>query len=284
MPKANVPPPRSPRHATATPAPGRSTAAPAPRQRLAPADRERQIIEGAIAYFSEAGFSGQTRELSKRLGITQPLLYRYFENKQALVERVYQTVFEGRWNPAWIPLLRNRSVPLRERLVEFYRQYALATYRPDWIRIYLHAGLADPTLNRRYIRLVRRELLPVFCRELRHACGLPDEQPPVTEDEIEFVWSLHGGIFYRAMREHVYRTRIDVAFLPHVALAVDTFLAGAAVTYPQLLARVMPAAKPAAKPGARQIAQKAQKAQKALKPGAKPTARQAKRRTGAASA
>jgi AcrR family transcriptional regulator len=223
-----------------------STLPPAPRQRLAPAERERQILEGAIAYFSEAGFSGQTRELSKRLGITQPLLYRYFENKQALVERVYQTVFEGRWNPAWIPPLRDRSVPLRERLVEFYRQYALATYRPDWIRIYMHAGLSDPTLNRRYIRLVRRELLPVFCRELRHACGLPDESPPVAEEEIEFVWALHGGIFYRAMREHVYRTRIDVPFLPHVALAVDTFLAGAAVTYPALLARLNAAAAPAA--------------------------------------
>ena len=82
--------------------------APLARQRLPPADRERQIIEGAIAYFSEVGFSGQTRELSKRLGITQPLLYRYFANKQALIERVYQTVFEARWNPAWIPMLQDR--------------------------------------------------------------------------------------------------------------------------------------------------------------------------------
>ena len=72
------------------------------RQRLSPADRERQIIEGAIDYFAETGFSGQTRELSKRLGITQPLLYRYFENKQALVDRVYETVFAGRWDPSWI--------------------------------------------------------------------------------------------------------------------------------------------------------------------------------------
>ena len=90
--------------------------------RLSPLDRERQIIDGAIAYFAEVGFSGQTRELSKRLGITQPLLYRYFSSKQALVDRVYQTVFEGRWNPAWIDLLKDRSVPFRDRLIEFYRQ------------------------------------------------------------------------------------------------------------------------------------------------------------------
>jgi AcrR family transcriptional regulator len=206
------------------------------RRRLAPAERERQILEGAIAYFSEAGFSGQTRELSRRLGITQPLLYRYFPSKQALVEKVYQTVFQGRWNPAWIPLLRDRSVPLRERLVEFYRQYAQATYRPEWIRIYMHAGLSDPTLNRRYIRLVRRELLPVMCAEVRHHCGLPVATEGPDEQEIEFVWNLHGGIFYQAVRRHVYRTRVSVDFVTHVGFVVDNFLAGAKTVYPRLLA------------------------------------------------
>jgi AcrR family transcriptional regulator len=212
------------------------------RQRLSPADRERQIIEGAIAYFAETGFSGQTRELSKRLGITQPLLYRYFENKQALVDRVYETVFAGRWDPSWIALLQDREQPLRDRLVEFYRRYAEATYRPEWIRIYMHAGLSSPTLNRKYIQLVRRELLPVIARELRQHCGLADTNTPVCEEEIEFVWNLHGGMFYQALRRHVYRTRINVDFMRHVGFAVDTFLAGAAVTYPRLLQEFAPAA------------------------------------------
>ncbi len=222
---------------------GRSRRAPAGgRQRLAPADREKQILEGAIAYFAEAGFTGQTRELSSRLGITQPLLYRYFANKQALVERVYETVFAGRWNDDWITLLEDRSVPLRERLVGFYGLYSLATYRPDWIRIYLHAGLSQPELNRRYIRLVRTKLLPVFCRELRHDCGLADTPVAVSEEELEFVWNLHGGIFYQAMRRHVYKTRINADFMTSVEFAVDNFLAGAQATYPRLLEQFAPAA------------------------------------------
>ncbi len=212
---------------------------PGAKTRLSPDARERQIIEGAIAYFSEVGFSGQTRELSKRLGITQPLLYRYFSSKQALIDRVYQTVFEGRWNPAWIELLKDRSVPLRERLIEFYRQYSEATYRPDWIRIYMYAGLASPTLNQRYIKLIRRELMPVYCRELRHYCGLNDlndKDRKVSDEEMEFVWSLHGGIFYYAVRHYVYKIRMPVDFMRKVGFAVDNFLAGAKTVYPRLLA------------------------------------------------
>ena len=69
--------------------------------RLLPGERERLIVNEAIRFFAEAGFAGQTRELSRRLGITQPLLYRYFPSKRALLERVYQEVFLGRWDPTW---------------------------------------------------------------------------------------------------------------------------------------------------------------------------------------
>ncbi|MFN0164617.1 MAG: TetR/AcrR family transcriptional regulator [Burkholderiales bacterium] len=207
-----------------------------PRERLSPAEREQRIVEGAIAYFSEAGFAGQTRELSRRLGVTQPLLYRYFPSKQALIERVYRTVFEGRWNPQWLDLLRDRSQPLRERLLEFYRQYSEATYRPEWIRIYMHAGLSDPALNRRYITLIRRELMPVYCRELRDYCGVRSDKAPVTGEEMEFAWNLHGGLFYYAMRRDVYQIRMEVDFMDKAVYAIDTFLAGAKITYPRLLA------------------------------------------------
>ena len=223
---------------TTNPAP----AEPARTPRLPFAERERQIVEGAIKFFSETGFAGQTRELSKRLGITQPLLYRYFDSKQALIERVYQTVFEARWNPAWVPLLQDRSVPLRERVLAFYREYSEATYQPEWIRIYLHAGLSDPTLNRRYLQHVRRELIPAWCRELRQYCGLPDSDVPVAEQELEFVWNLHGGIFYMALRSHVYRIRSNVDFMTQVGFAVDNFLAGALTTYPRLVAEFSPLA------------------------------------------
>src|SRR3954469_24566142 len=90
-------------------------------RRLAPGDRRRQIVEAAVAFFSEVGFEGGTRALADRLGITQPLIYRYFPTKDDLIKAVYDEVFVKRWRPEWEALLSDRDIPVRDRLKEFYR-------------------------------------------------------------------------------------------------------------------------------------------------------------------
>ena len=60
------------------------------RIRLSRKEREQQIIDGAVRYFAEVGFGGQTRELARRLGISQSLLFRYFPTKDDIVKRVYE--------------------------------------------------------------------------------------------------------------------------------------------------------------------------------------------------
>lgn len=230
------------RHAAKPPAGTRATdtaapatdAAPAKKPRLRAAEREQQILHGAIRYFSEKGFAGHTRELSQRLGITQPLLYRYFKSKQDLIDKVYLHVFMGRWQPQWVALLRDRTVPLQERLVRFYRDYARATYQPEWIRIYMFAGLESSGLNRRYLQLIKKDLLAPCCRELRDYCGVPDDTP-VSEQEIEFYWTLHDGLFYTAIRETIYQSPMEVPFDDKVRYAVENFLAGARTVYPRLV-------------------------------------------------
>src|ERR1700710_2341335 len=78
-------------------------------RRLAPADRRRQIIEAAVSYFSEVGFDGATRALAERLGVTQPLIYRYFPSKDELIRAVYEEVYTGRWRDEWLELLGRRD-------------------------------------------------------------------------------------------------------------------------------------------------------------------------------
>jgi AcrR family transcriptional regulator len=196
-------------------------------RRLAAPDREQQILAGAIRYFAEVGFSGQTRELAQRLGITQPLLYRYFPTKQDLIERVFGEVFLKRLDPRWTRLIKNRSLPLEERLVEFYQHYARATYTYEWIRIYMHSALRGNDINRRYIRIVEDRLLKPMCGELRHQAGFATpSQVPLRELELEHVWVMHGGLFYYAVRKYIYQSRISGDFVGIVRRAVRAMIAG----------------------------------------------------------
>jgi AcrR family transcriptional regulator len=204
-------------------------AKPKPGRRLAAADREQQIVAEAIRFFAEVGFAGQTRELAQRIGITQPLLYRYFPTKQDLIERVFKEVFLKRMDPSWAALITDRSRPLEERLLDFYRRYAQATYTYEWIRIYMFSALMGNDINRRYIGIVEKKILKPICAEIRHHCRLalaPDA--PISEAELEHVWVMHGGLFYYAVRKYVYHSRVAADFDVIVRRAVAAMLAGVA--------------------------------------------------------
>lgn len=197
------------------------------RRRLSADDRERQIVDEAIHFFAEGGFAGQTRELAQRLGITQPLLYRYFPTKQDLIERVFNEVYINRIDPSWPSLLRDRTRPLHDRLCDFYRSYSEATYRYEWIRLYMFSGLRGERLNRRYIRIVENKLLMPICEEIRDYRGLPSvDEKPITELELEQVWVMHGGLFYYAVRKHIYHSKVSEDFPAVVSQVVTTVLEG----------------------------------------------------------
>ncbi|HJP39276.1 MAG TPA: TetR/AcrR family transcriptional regulator [Gammaproteobacteria bacterium] len=197
------------------------------RRRLSANDREQQIVEEAIHFFAEGGFGGQTRELAQRLNITQPLLYRYFPTKQDLIERVFNEVYINRINPSWATLLRDRTRSLHDRLGDFYRHYSEATYRYEWIRLYMFSGLRGEILNRRYIRIVEDTLLMPICEEIRDYCGWPSvDEKPITELELEQVWVMHGGLFYYAVRKHIYHSEVSDDFPAVVSQVVTTVLEG----------------------------------------------------------
>ncbi len=56
-----------------------------PRKRMASEERRQEFLTKAIEFFAQEGFESSTRELARRLGVTQPLLYRYFPSKSDLI-------------------------------------------------------------------------------------------------------------------------------------------------------------------------------------------------------
>ncbi len=179
-----------------------ATAKQTTRKRLSSEERREEFVQKAIEFFAEEGFASSTRELAKRLGVTQPLLYRYFASKDDLIAEVYETVYVRRWRPEWDHMLTDRSVPLRERLVAFYHDYTRVVFQRDWMRIFLFAGLKGGAINRKYIDRVRMRILEPIVREYRFERGLADSV--VTDEEIELAWSIHGGIYYFGVRTEIY--------------------------------------------------------------------------------
>lgn len=190
-----------------------------PARRLQPEARREQIIAAAICYFAEVGFGGTTRDLARRAGVTQALLYRYFASKADLVEVVFERVFLDRLSPSWITELRDHDIALPERLCGFYRQYATAIFTYEWMRIFMWAGLAGEALNRRYLGHVGESLLQPMREEIA-AAG------PYRAPDMEAMWSLHGGIVYIGIRRFIYGLPTPPDVAPAIEATVRGFLAG----------------------------------------------------------
>lgn len=184
--------------------PGARSHAVAVRRRLTTQEREQQILANAIKFFAERGLEGQTRDLAKRIGVSHPLLYHYFPTKRALVERVYQEVFLGRWKPEWERWLDDTSVPFEQRLIRFYRDYSETILTPEWVRIFVFSGLADGYIPARYLAVFKQRLFPRILRETRRHLGRP-LRGRASESESELIWGIHGSIFYIGIRRWVYQ-------------------------------------------------------------------------------
>ena len=210
--------------------------APPSRKRLSPEDRREQILEAAIQHFAEHGFDGGTRGVADRLGVTQPLVYRYFPSKSDLVKAVYERVFINRWREEWMALVTDRKMPLRERLVQFYCRYTEVVFAPEWIRIYVFSGLRGLEIHGWWLAFIEDHILSTICREIRDAYSMPDfRELALQPNEFEAYWLFHGGIFYYGMRERVYGGKPRVSLTQFIENAVDTLLDGYPITLRRFL-------------------------------------------------
>src|SRR6266852_5282085 len=194
-------------------------------KRLSPDDRRKEFVAKATEFFSEEGFGGGTRDLARRLGVTQPLLYRYFPSKDDLIKEVYRTVYLEPLETGWEKLLADRSRPLRDRLREFYGAYTDTIFTRKWLRIYLYSGLKGLDINRWYVGMVKDKILTRIIRECRYESGLAVQNKPAAA-EVELAWVLHGGIFYYGVRKYIYESPVLEDKGQMISDALDVVLAG----------------------------------------------------------
>lgn len=180
---------------------------PTTRKRMSVQDRERQIVEGAIGFFARHGFDAQLRDLAKSIGVTHTLLYHYFPDKKALVDRVYVEVFESCWKSDWEKLLDDATITCEDKFTRFYLDYAETVLTRDFVRILMFSGLTDQSITDRFFKLLRERLFPRLIRETRRFRQIKSRaQPSLAEHEL--LMGLHGGIFYSAVRRWIYNQAV----------------------------------------------------------------------------
>src|SRR4051794_41344315 len=112
------------------------------RGRLPRAEREQQILESAHALFAERGYAAVTMdEVAAAVGVTKPLLYTYFGNKDRL----------------YLACMRPAGEALLEAVVAAIAETSTA---PDALRSGIHAFFAFIDADRAAWRVLFDETLP----------------------------------------------------------------------------------------------------------------------------
>jgi len=198
------------------------------RQRLSPDARRNQIVDVAIKLFATEGFDASTRDVASAAGISQSLVFNYFASKEDLVCAVYERVYLDRWKPEWDATLGDRNLPLEARLNAFYISYVETIFDPDWMRMYLQAGLKALDINKWYMTLVEERLIKRICRELRfHYAPDADWNQELLPVEVEAVWTFHSGIFYHVVRREIFQLDSKVQIEDVISASVSVLIHGA---------------------------------------------------------
>ena len=175
------------------------------KQRLSFEDRRSQILGAAVPMFASQGFKGlTTKELAKRAGVSEALLYQHYPSKEALYEAVQDYFCER--SPELRAMLQGLT-PSSETLVVLFYVLSLLVIAPPkgledgsvvFPRLLLHSLLDDGV----FARLHRdRRMGPVS--ELVHqslaaarACGdLGDDD--CMPDDLRFSFAHHVLIMVR---------------------------------------------------------------------------------------
>lgn len=118
-------------------------------------DRQRDIVERAVEVIGDEGLHGLTmRRLSESLGVTEPALYRHFENKSAILDAILATLEAETYERMPLP-----SDATPQSIVEhFTRLFELFDERPALATVVFldEFASADPRITERVRDLLGR--------------------------------------------------------------------------------------------------------------------------------
>jgi len=203
--------------------------------RLAGDARRAQIVEAASRFFADHGFSGPTRDLAASIGVTQALLYRYFDSKTDLIDAVFVEVFKTDWTEAALERFEaDADRPVVDRLADVY-EAVLSGVCDTATRLFFRAGLDA------YAGPISRgaaqswPLWTAIIEAWRREEALPAlAEKPMLEGERALAMALHDAMLMIRVREHVLHVERRLPDDEKIRQVAETYDAGARVVLARL--------------------------------------------------
>lgn len=166
-------------------------------------DKRDAILDAALRLFAERGFYGTAVPLiAEQAGVGAGTIYRYFENKEALVNALYQ-----KWKAELFHATTEnlpQDVPLRQGFHDAWmRQFEFAHAHPTvmkFLELHHHAPYLDKT-SRKLNRRISETLITVFKQA---------QQDKIFKDiPAELLLAITQGIFNGMMKAY-YQNEIEL--------------------------------------------------------------------------
>lgn len=118
------------------------------KRRMSAGGRREQILKGAMRLFAQKGFRGTTtREIARRLGISEALMYKYFPSKEAL----YRAIIQKRTDGSEEMLFPNEAIQAKDdrQVFQSIASYLIQknTEDPTFMRLLLYSALERHDLS-----------------------------------------------------------------------------------------------------------------------------------------
>ena len=164
--------------------------------RLTATDRRSQILAAAMELFSERGFHGaRTRELARRAGVSEALLFRHFPTKEALIRAILANVTDRYLRME----AKIRGAPPREALISL-ADLVLSSLleNPAVFRVVFFGVMEKPQFAREFYRSFLSRMLTLEARLFRRAFadGKRTSIPASRVDPRVVARSFHGSLLF----------------------------------------------------------------------------------------
>ncbi|MBP1720071.1 MAG: putative Transcriptional regulator acrR [Deltaproteobacteria bacterium] len=196
------------------------------KKRMSAKGRREQILEGAWSLFAQKGFRGTTtREIAKRLGISEALMFKYFPTKAAL----YRAIIQKRMHGTEEMLFPKEAIDSKDdrQVFKSILSYLLRknTADPTFMRLLLYSALEGHDLSKMFFEnhaMDHTKLLARYIQRRIREDGFRKVDPLLTAR------AFIGMAIHYVMSQEIYGMKKLFHFSHHkvVETLVDLFLNG----------------------------------------------------------